>query len=77
MFGWSYQSLEGHFEQGQMHYEVRKWLDTGDVEFRLHAFSRVAAEGPPLMRLGFRIVGRQQQLEIEPTPGPPESGEGR
>ncbi len=67
VFGWYYQTLEGHFEQGQMHYEVWKWLDTGDVEFRLHAFSRVAEHGPALLRLGFRLLGRQQQLRFYRT----------
>jgi uncharacterized protein (UPF0548 family) len=64
VFGWSYGTLEGHFEQGQMHYEVWKWLDTGDVEFRLHAFSRVAQAGPLIPRLGFRLLGRHQQLRF-------------
>ena len=25
-----------------MHYEVWKWIDSGDVEFRLHAVSKAA-----------------------------------
>ncbi|MDQ4072041.1 MAG: DUF1990 domain-containing protein [Actinomycetota bacterium] len=64
VFGWDYRTLEGHFEEGQMHYEVWKWLDTGDVEFRVHAFSRTARSGPALLRLGFRLVGRREQLEF-------------
>jgi len=64
VFGWDYRTLEGHFEQGQMHYEVWKWLDTGDVEFRLHAFSRTAHSGPRLLRLGYRLVGRREQLDF-------------
>lgn len=47
-----------------MLYELRKWLDTGDVEFRLHAVSRPARSGPFLLRLGFRLVGRNQQLRF-------------
>ena len=62
MFGWDYSTLEGHFEQGRIHYEVWKWLDTGDVEFRLHAFSRVADSGPLILRLGYLVVGRRHQL---------------
>jgi uncharacterized protein (UPF0548 family) len=62
VFGWSYGTLEGHFEQGRMHYEVWKWLDTGDVEFRLRAVSRTAASGPLLLRLGFRLIGRRRQI---------------
>jgi len=64
VFGWDYSTLEGHFEEGKMHYEVWKWLETGEVEFRLRAFSRVARSGPPLLRLGFRLVGRRQQLRF-------------
>lgn len=64
VFGWDYRTLHGHFEQGVIHYEVWKWLDTGDVEFRLHAFSKVADTGPLLLRTGFRLVGRIHQLRF-------------
>jgi uncharacterized protein (UPF0548 family) len=64
VFGWSYRTLEGHFEQGQMHYEVWKWLDTGDVEFHLRAVSQPAARGPWLLRTGFRLFGRPHQLRF-------------
>ncbi len=64
VFGWSYRTLEGHFERGEMHYEVWKWLETGDVEFRVHAYSRVARSGPLLLRAGFRLIGRHQQLRF-------------
>ncbi len=62
VFGWSYCTLEGHFAMGEMHYQVWKWLDNGDVEFRLKAYSRSATSGPLWLRLGFRLVGRRQQL---------------
>lgn len=62
VFGWDYCTLEGHFEQGRLHYEVWKWLDTGIVEFRLCAYSRAADSGPRLTRLGFRLIGRPRQL---------------
>ncbi len=64
IFGWSYSTLQGHFEAGRQHYEVWKWLDTGTVEFRLRAFSRATSEGPRLRRLGFRLVGRRNQLRF-------------
>jgi uncharacterized protein (UPF0548 family) len=64
VFGWGYSTLEGHFEQGTMHYEVWKWLSTGEVEFRLHAISRPARSGPVVTRLGFRLLGRRQQLHF-------------
>lgn len=64
VFGWDYRTLEGHFEQGQMNYEVWKSLDTGDVHFRLSAFSRTAATGPLIPRAGFRLLGRSSQLRF-------------
>jgi hypothetical protein len=64
VFGWSYRTLEGHFEQGEMHYQVWKWADTGDVEFRLHAVSKVAQTGPWVLRTGFRLLGRPRQLRF-------------
>jgi uncharacterized protein (UPF0548 family) len=62
--GWSYRTLEGHLEQGEMHWEVRKWCDTGEVEFRVHAYSKRAPIENPLVRLGFRLVGRHEQLRF-------------
>jgi uncharacterized protein (UPF0548 family) len=62
VFGWDYSTLEGHFEMGRLHYEVWKWLDTGEVEFRLRAYSKMAASGPIVLRLGYRLLGRSRQL---------------
>lgn len=64
VFGWSYRTLRGHFEQGQMHYELWKWLDTGEIEFHLQAVSRPADNGPWLLRTGFRLFGRRHQLHF-------------
>jgi len=64
VFGWAYRTLEGHFEQGEMHYQVWKWLNTGNVEFRLHAVSKTADTGPKILRIGFRIIGRLNQLRF-------------
>lgn len=64
VWGWSYATLEGHLEIGQMDYELWKWLDSGEVEFRIHVVSRRAPVRNPLVRLGFRIFGRGQQLRF-------------
>ena len=64
VFGWSYATLEGHFEEGRMQYEVWKWLDTGDVSFRLRSFSRPARSGSFVLRSGFRLLGRTHQLRF-------------
>jgi len=60
---WNYRTLEGHVEAGQRDFEVWKWLDTGEVEFRTHARSRAAGTNP-LVRLGFLLLGRHKQVEF-------------
>jgi uncharacterized protein (UPF0548 family) len=62
--GWSYRTLEGHLEMGEMAWEVWKWQDTGAVEFRIHAFSRAAPTDNVLVALGFRLFARRQQLRF-------------
>jgi len=64
VWGWSYRTLRGHLERGQMSYEVRKWLDTGEVEFRIAALSHRARVANPLVRLGFGLLGRREQLKF-------------
>jgi hypothetical protein len=64
VWGWSYRTLQGHLEMGQMDYEVWKWLDTGEVEFRIHVVSRPARIPNPIIRLGFRLLGRRQQVRF-------------
>jgi hypothetical protein len=64
IWGWSYATLQGHFETGQMDYEVWKWLDTGAVEFRIHVVSRASRIGNPIIRLGFRLFGRREQIRF-------------
>lgn len=62
--GWSYQTLEGHLEQGRLTYEVAKELRTGRVEFRIHADSRRGPIANPVVRLGFVLFGRRTQLRF-------------
>ncbi len=62
MWGWAYRTLRGHIEQGQMDWQVWKWLESGDVEFRIHAYSRRAPDPNVVIRLGFALLGRREQL---------------
>jgi uncharacterized protein (UPF0548 family) len=64
VWGWCYRTLRGHLERGQMSYEVWKWLDTGEVEFRIAAVSHRAKAGNPLVRVGFALLGRREQLRF-------------
>lgn len=84
--GWSYQTLQGHIEQGRLTYEVAKELDTGRVEFRITAYSRRSPIRNPVVRLGFRLFGRRTQLRfyrkaverlrvlVQTPPPPPQPG---
>jgi uncharacterized protein (UPF0548 family) len=67
VWGWSYQTLEGHLEQGQMDFAVVKHLDDGGVEFRIHAVSRPARIPNPVVRVGFHMLGRRLQLRFART----------
>ena len=63
LYAWSYRTLEGHVEAGQRDFEVWKRLETGVVEFRTHSISRPAG-GNPIVRAGFRLLGRHKQAEF-------------
>lgn len=69
LWGWNYRTLEGHLETGQMDFEVRKWCDTGEVEFRVHAVSRPATIANPIIRAGFRLFGRGLQTRFTRVAG--------
>lgn len=56
VWGWAYRTLEGHVEAGQMDWQVWKWLDNGEVEFRVHSVSRRAAIANPVIRVGFGLL---------------------
>jgi len=61
VWGWSYRTLAGHVEMGQMDWEVWKWLGDGRVEFRVHAVSRPAPIPNPIVRIGFRLLRRRER----------------
>jgi Domain of unknown function (DUF1990) len=64
VFGWNYRTLEGHVEKGQMDWQVWKFPESGEVLFRIHSFSRPAGGGNLLVRIGFRLFGRREQLRF-------------
>jgi uncharacterized protein (UPF0548 family) len=61
LWGWSYQTLRGHLEQGELAYQVIKNLDSGEVRFRVVGYSRMAPIGNPVVRMGFLLFGRRIQ----------------
>jgi uncharacterized protein (UPF0548 family) len=61
VWGWSYQTLDGHLEQGRLNYEVIKNTGTGQVIFRVSGYSRMAPIPNLFIRLGFLLFGRLTQ----------------
>jgi hypothetical protein len=64
VWGFNYQTLEGHLERGQMEFTVIKLLESGKVAFRINAFSQAGDIRNPIIRLGFRLFGRRVQLRF-------------
>jgi len=64
VWGFSYQTLEGHFEMGEMWFEVWHFLETDHVEFQIHARSRRATINNTFYALGFRLFGRWLQVRF-------------
>ena len=68
VFGWSYRTLEGHVEMGQMDWEVYKRIDTGEVQFHVHAVSRLAPIQNPVIKCGFLLLrGHERRLFLDST----------
>ncbi|WP_314174889.1 DUF1990 family protein [Streptomyces winkii] len=61
VWGWGYQTLPGHLEEGELTYEVVKHLATGRVDFVITGHSRRAPVRNPLVRFGFVLFGRLTQ----------------
>ncbi|SCK07398.1 DUF1990 family protein [Streptomyces sp. WMMB 322] len=61
VWGWSYRTLQGHLEQGELHYQVVKHLHTGEVSFVITGYSRRAPVRNPVISLGFALFGRRTQ----------------
>jgi uncharacterized protein (UPF0548 family) len=61
VWGWPYQTLEGHVEQGEMSWEVWKWLDTGEVQFRVHSYSRMVHSRNWWTTVGVWLFGQRQR----------------
>ena len=63
-FAWNYRTLEGHLEEGQMDYELVKVDATGAIDFRIRSYSRMGKIANPVVRWGFRLFGRREQVRF-------------
>lgn len=64
VWGWAYETLQGHLERGRITYEVVKQQETGRVEFVINSYSQAARTLGPVLRLGWRLFGRRTQLRF-------------
>lgn len=67
VWGYSYRTLEGHFERGEITFEVWKYLESGEVRFQIHAYSKPTVIPNPAYRLGFALFGRSLQRKFART----------
>jgi uncharacterized protein (UPF0548 family) len=61
VWGWGYQTLQGHLEEGELTYEIVKHLATGAVDFVITGHSRRAPMRNPFIYFGFVLFGRLTQ----------------
>ena len=64
VWGWNYRTLEGHVEMGQIDFQVWKWIESGEVEFRIRAVSKPAPVRSVLVRAGLAVFGRPLQVRF-------------
>ncbi|WP_410648953.1 DUF1990 family protein [Amycolatopsis sp. cmx-4-54] len=64
VWGWSYDTLDGHLERGRVDYAVVKHHATGEVEFTATSYSQVSPALHPVLRLGWAVFGRRTQLRF-------------
>lgn len=64
VWGWAYETLQGHLERGRMSYEVHKHMDTGRVEFVICAASQRSPTLGPVFTAGWWLFGRRTQLRF-------------
>lgn len=61
VWGYAYRTLKGHFEIGEIRFEVSKNLNTGQVTFEINAYSKPDRIQNFFFRTGFRIFSRPLQ----------------
>ena len=63
-WGYSYATLDSHFERGEISFSITKNLASGEVDFRIKSFSRRGTIKNIFYRIGFWMFGRRLQLRF-------------
>ncbi len=61
VWGYAYRTLKGHFEIGEIRFEVTKNLKTGEVAIDISAYSKPDRIPNFFFRSGFKLFGRSLQ----------------
>lgn len=61
VWGYAYKTLKGHFEIGEIRFEVLKNLRTGEIFFEIDAYSKPDRIPNFFIRNGFKVFGRPLQ----------------
>lgn len=64
VWGYSYRTLEGHWEKGEIYFGVEKELASGRVRVVTRSYSRTGAIPNVLHRFAFGLLGRTLQKEF-------------
>ena len=64
VWGYGYRTLEGHFERGQIDFTIHKNLNSGAVQFQIHAVSQPGRIRNPFYWVGFKLFGRSLQRKF-------------
>lgn len=62
VWGYSYRTLERHFEEGEITFTIHKIISTGRVFLKIEAISKTGHIANPFYRIGFKLVGRYLQI---------------
>jgi hypothetical protein len=63
-WGYSYATLDGHFERGEISFTITKNLVSGAIDFRIKSFSRRGTIQNIFYRIGFWMFGRRLQVRF-------------
>lgn len=56
IWGCNYQTVVGHFEQGELTTEIWKYAESREIYFRMHAYSRIDTIPNLIFRLSFPLI---------------------
>lgn len=63
-WGYSYRTLQGHFEEGEIRFEIQRNVLTFETYFLIESYSRVGQINNPFYWIGMKLFGRTLQKKF-------------